>query len=534
MDDVIRRAPLASVLTPVAGRDRARAGLPGPNLHERLAQAVAAQRLSLEYQPVVDLPGGSVRGFEALARWHDPVLGTVPPDQFIPAAERSGLIVALGRWVVRTACRAASDWVGRPDAAPPTVAVNVSPLQLADDSFVADVKHALHGSGLSPDRLCLEITETAAIRDLVDTGRRLSELTALGVRLALDDFGTGYASLTMLRSLPFDVVKIDRSFIADVAANASDAVLVRLIIDAAHALGRKVCAEGIETPGQARQVIAVGADMAQGWLYGKPEPDSPQLRRAVLAPAHDAVLGSGRAAELALGSSDELVVIMTPGLVITYASSNSTDIVGHPPSELIGTHLSDYVQLDPAHAAECAIDANGVVEEREVITQVRHGDGTHRWLATRSQLLFNDDGTIREVLSVSRDVTETVRARIALRDSELQFTHVFDGALFGMALSTPDGRLIRVNRAFADLLGYVPDQLLEHTVADITPPEYRDPDSVNTARLIDGEVPHVDVTKMYLHAQGHHVPVQVRAILIRTGDDPPRILAHILPTATEA
>src|SRR5689334_23709339 len=109
MDDVMRRAPVASVLT--LGPDRTDAGGPGPDLDERLAQAVATQRLSLEYQPVVDLPVGSVRGFEALARWHDPVLGTVPPDLFIPAAERTGLIVALGRWVLRTACRTASEWV---------------------------------------------------------------------------------------------------------------------------------------------------------------------------------------------------------------------------------------------------------------------------------------------------------------------------------------------------------------------------------------------------------------------------------------
>ena len=275
-------------------------------LEARLRSAVADERLSLHYQPVVDLPDGSLLGYEALVRWHDPDLGPIGPSRFVPLAERSSLIVELGTWVLRTACTTAASWVARPGAPAPSVSVNVSPRQLMDDTFPARVTQALADAGLAPERLCLEITETAAIQDLEDTRARLAEVTALGVRLALDDFGTGYASLTMLRSLPFDVVKIDRSFVANVTTSAADAVLVRLIIDAAHALGQRVCAEGIETVEQARQLITLGADHAQGWLYGRPEPDSPALRARMCEAATDAGVDRSHPA-LLLGASDELV-----------------------------------------------------------------------------------------------------------------------------------------------------------------------------------------------------------------------------------
>lgn len=494
------------------------------DLESRLRRPVADDRLTLHFQPIVDLPLGTVRGFEALVRWDDPQLGAVPPDEFIPVAERSDVIKDLGRWVLRTACRAAARWVSVAPAPAPSVCVNVSAVQLGDDSFVAQVKDVLSETGLDPARLCLEITETAGIGDLHETARRLVELTELGVRLSLDDFGTGYASLTVLRALPLDIVKIDRSFVTGVAGNATDAVLVRLIVDAAHALGRKVCAEGVETADQARQVTAIGADMAQGWFYGVPRPDT---HEPVGRPA--AVDLSGVGQRLLLGASDELVMITAHDGMIRYASANSVDILGVPSAQLIGTCDRDYLEafVDPTTGLDR--DPATVVRGSQTTLRLRHPKGSARWLASRSQVLRNDDGSVREVLSVSRDVTETMLARIALRDSDRQFTHAFDDALFGMALSTLDGRLIRVNRAFADLLGYQPQQLLEQTVASITPRGFRDEDTTNTAQLVDGSLESVDVTKRYLHAEGHQIAVRVRAVLIRSGSEEPRILAHILP-----
>jgi diguanylate cyclase (GGDEF)-like protein len=247
-------------------------------MERRLRSAIEYEELTLHYQPVVDLPSGRVTGVEALARWHDADLGNVPPDQFIPLAEETGLIVGLGAWVLATACHQGAAWADGVEPAL-SVAVNVSPVQLAQPGFLDVVLEALSDSGLPPDRLCLEITETAAVSDLPETARVLGELRNRGVRIALDDFGTGHSSLTMLRSLPLDVVKIDRSFVEKVACSDQDAVLVRLVIDMTHTLGLQVCAEGVETPDQARQLIVMGCDLAQGWYFGMPEAPTGHLAR---------------------------------------------------------------------------------------------------------------------------------------------------------------------------------------------------------------------------------------------------------------
>ncbi len=160
-------------------------------MERRLRATLSEAALTLHYQPQVELPSGRVIGFEALARWDDPELGRVGPDEFVPLAERTGLIFDLGRWVLDTACAEAARWQGEAGGGAPTVSVNVSPLQLAQRGLVADVAKALTRSGLSAARLCIEITETAAITDLEETAGRLDELRSLGVRLALDDFGTG-------------------------------------------------------------------------------------------------------------------------------------------------------------------------------------------------------------------------------------------------------------------------------------------------------------------------------------------------------
>jgi diguanylate cyclase (GGDEF)-like protein len=246
-------------------------------LERRLRAAIHAGGLHVHYQPLVSLPSGRVLGVEALARWHDDELGDVPPTEFVAVAEDTGLVLDLGRWVLRAACAQAATWPGGFDGRVPIVAVNVSAVQLAEPTFTDDVVGALEASGLPADRLSLEITETAAIEDVDETARRLQRLRDLGVRIALDDFGTGHASLRMLRRLPVHVVKIDRSFVAGVASDPADAVLVRLVVDAAHALGISVCAEGIEDLEQARHLLAMGCDTAQGWLFGRPQAVTPAL-----------------------------------------------------------------------------------------------------------------------------------------------------------------------------------------------------------------------------------------------------------------
>ncbi|WP_165372882.1 putative bifunctional diguanylate cyclase/phosphodiesterase [Pengzhenrongella frigida] len=285
LDVLLKQADIAMYRAKEHGRGRAeqyrpemRTGLEATettqarrHMERALRTAIENGALAVHYQPVVELPSGRITGVEALARWNDPVLGNVPPDQFIPLAETTGLILDLGEWVLRAACHQAARHTSgvQRDL---TVSVNVSPVQLAQPGFVDVVMGALADSGLPARRLCVEVTETAAISNLAETTARLCELRRRGVQIALDDFGTGHSSLTMLRGLPLSIVKIDRSFVAKVTRSAQDAVLVRLVIETAHTLGLRVCAEGIEDAEQAQQLVAMGCDLAQGWYFGMPEP----------------------------------------------------------------------------------------------------------------------------------------------------------------------------------------------------------------------------------------------------------------------
>jgi diguanylate cyclase (GGDEF)-like protein len=253
-------------------------------LEAELRIALAEEQFVLHYQPIVDLGSRRVVGTEALIRWQHPVAGLLSPGDFITAAEQSGLIVPLGAWVIRTACKQTADWqLSDPDSAPITVAVNLSPRQLLDRTLVATVAEALHESGLDPSSLCLEITEGSVIKDFDATMPTLNALRTLGVSLALDDFGTGYSSLSYLKQLPVTSVKIDRSFVGDLEANASNGQIVLAIIELAHALGMSVTAEGAETVEQLAALKAMRSDMAQGYLLGRPmEPQD--IRATVIGP----------------------------------------------------------------------------------------------------------------------------------------------------------------------------------------------------------------------------------------------------------
>ena len=484
-------------------------------MERRLRQAIESRSLELHYQPVVSLPSAQVTGVEALARWTDAELGRVAPDRFIPLAERTGLIVDLGRWVLQTACREAAGWATGPSGLPPTVAVNVSPVQLAQRGFIDDVTAALTDSGLAPDRLCLEITETAAITDLAATAARLAQVRDLGVRLALDDFGTGHSALSLLRALPVHLVKIDRSFIERVASDTADAVLARLVIEAAHSLGRRVCAEGVETAEQAQQLVAMGCDSAQGWLFGRPEPASARLAQRLSSRA----LAEPLAAEAVLPlGNDELVLVTTPGRIVTYASASSQAVLGRLPHEITGTDLTSSFYPDAAPA--------GPWDDGTAVHRVRHRDGSVRWLESTTRRLTGDDGQVREVLSVSRDVTATVQARRALTDSEQMFRHAFDDAPIGMTLTGTDGRLVRVNKAFATLLGTTTEALAGRRVLDLTAAG----DRSAVSGLFTEDIGVTELAVRLLGADGAAVPVRVRVSAVRDDDGrATSVVGHVLP-----
>ena len=244
---------------------------------------LAAGEFVLHYQPVLSLVTGQVQGYEALIRWHRPGHGLVPPDDFIPIAERSTLICDVDRWVLDVATRQLVQWRrDDPAAADLTVAVNISGRHLASPGVVDDVVSALARSGLPASALVVEITETVLV-DRVCTADRLQELRALGVGVSIDDFGTGYTSIGQLQHLSVDTLKIDKSFLSSPDPGTSE--LVRLMINAAHAFGLKVVAEGIEDAGQLAQLRALACDSGQGYLFSRPQPVADLPPAAALSPA---------------------------------------------------------------------------------------------------------------------------------------------------------------------------------------------------------------------------------------------------------
>jgi len=229
--------------------------------------AAAAGQLSLVFQPQADAHTGAIKGFEALLRWNHPIHGFVPPAKFIPAAEACGAIDAIGAFVLRRALEQASKWPSHL-----RVAVNVSPAQIVLADFAHVVERALQESGVDPSRLEIEVTESLFIYDADTALQTLNRLKALGVSVAMDDFGTGYSSLGTLRSFPFDRIKIDRSFVGDMVSNKDAAAIVNSIMSLGRAIGRRVIAEGVETPAQLDLLRRQGCNEVQGYLIGKPLP----------------------------------------------------------------------------------------------------------------------------------------------------------------------------------------------------------------------------------------------------------------------
>jgi diguanylate cyclase (GGDEF)-like protein/PAS domain S-box-containing protein len=543
LDVLLKQADIAMYRAKEHGRGRAehyspqmRTGLEATettqarrHMERALRTAIETGGLAVHYQPVVELPSGRITGVEALARWNDPVLGNVPPDQFIPLAETTGLILDLGEWVLRAACtQAVTTTSGVQQHL--VVAVNVSPVQLAQPGFVDVVMSALADSGLPASRLCVEVTETAAIANLAETTARLWELRRCGVQIALDDFGTGHSSLTMLRTLPLTIVKIDRSFVAKVARSAQDAMLVRLVIETAHTLGLQVCAEGIEDADQAQQLVAMGCDTAQGWYFGMPKPPSERLTRKLSSTRPAVMFDVTAPPPVPFGAADELILVTSTDRTITYASSTSQAMVGWTPQSLLGTNILDH--LHPDSAAHIASLPQAHRHHGRATHRVRHRDGSWLWLDTTTKALRNDHGAVVEVMSVCRDVTATTNAQDALANSEAKFRHAFDDAPTGMTLTGLDGTILTVNAAFADLVGRTASELVGGNVADLTHPDDRGHDTDNLADLRSGNATAHHVTKRYLDADGNNVEANVRAAVVNDRQGRPAyVIAHITPAA---
>jgi EAL domain-containing protein (putative c-di-GMP-specific phosphodiesterase class I) len=240
-------------------------------LAAELRLAIKNSELFVLYQPVFDLRSGSMLGAETLVRWRHADRGVISPAEFIPVAERRGLIGAIGDFVLNEACRQIAAWTSA-DTCPEqlTIGVNVSGRELRDPELVKRVAATLNRHGVAPSRLVLEITESVMLGELGAAHRAIEGLAELGVRIALDDFGTGYSTLAHLRQLQTDILKIDRSFVSQLGAQSRDREIIAAVTGMAHALGMTVVAEGVETEAQRDELTAIGCDAAQGYLFARP------------------------------------------------------------------------------------------------------------------------------------------------------------------------------------------------------------------------------------------------------------------------
>jgi diguanylate cyclase (GGDEF)-like protein len=267
-------------------------------LEVELRRALEHDELRVYYQPIVTLESGRVLEVEALVRWLHPTHGVIPPARFIPIAEETGLIVPLGAWVLREACRQVSVWQRELAADPPMLlSVNLSARQFVDSALVQQVSEALSEAELPASCLKLELTESMLLGNGPSIIARLEELRALGVRLAIDDFGTGYSSLAYLKRFPVDIIKIDRSFIDGLGRDPENAAIVRNIVSLAQTLGLAVTGEGIETDDQRAQLQALGCEQGQGYYFARPLPGAELgeiLGRTQYLPADAPEAGSGQ------------------------------------------------------------------------------------------------------------------------------------------------------------------------------------------------------------------------------------------------
>ena len=279
MSELLKQADLAMYQAKAAGRNAVRFFDPGDagggdgerRARDRPAPGLGEHQLKIEYQPQVGMDG-RMTGVEALLRWEHPARGVVPPDQFIPTAEETSLILPIGHWVLESACAQLAAWARRPDRAHLSIAVNVSVRQFRHPEFIDEVMDCVRRTGIAPDRLKLELTESLLADHPEAAVAKMRNLKDMGVRLSVDDFGIGYSSLSYLKRLPIDELKIDRGFVKDILTDGNDAAIAGTIIGLCRNLGLEVIAEGVETEEQRDFLARQGCHRYQGYLFCRPLP----------------------------------------------------------------------------------------------------------------------------------------------------------------------------------------------------------------------------------------------------------------------
>jgi len=458
------RAEIYTPRTVAPNGTQSRRGTDDPALGRGLRDALNEGGLRLRYRPKVDLLSGEVLELEALIQWPQPSGATLGTVELAALAERTGLIGPLDEWALHEACRQAGRWDRHAtDGTPgPVVAVNIRPAELVDPDFFAALADIMSTSGLQPARLSLEIAETGMKSDRTELVSALHRLHDTGLHLTMDGFGAGASSLTLMRRLPLDWVKIDEELIGRVDVEPADAVLVRLVIESAHSLGLQVCAEGVHRHAQLEQLAAIGCDAAQGDLLGAAvEPalvdNRTRVVNTIITPAQTRPL---------LGSRGQLTTLVDAAGKFTYVCAESISMLGYHPSELVGTAAMDLVApeyRDRVLGPFLSNDGSGITPSHPLL----HKNGTAVWMESTHQTIRDPETLrMRQVIATSVDVSARVRAEAELADRAQRLQGAFDSAPHGAVVLTPQGTVLEVNTALLQLLDQTKAEMLGSSFHD--------------------------------------------------------------------
>lgn len=513
-------------------KDEARERL---QLESALRYAIEEDQLTVHYQPKVWIEDGSIYGAEALVRWERPGHGLISPGDFIPLAEKTGLIVPLGRQVLETACRQLKEWQEQcPDRSSLTVCVNVSPKQFSDSTLADDVDRVLKETGIRPETLILEITESSAMEDTESNRDTLRSLKALGVCVSIDDFGKGYSSLIYLKDLPVDTLKIDRAFIDGLDADTGNMAITSAIITLAHTLGLKVVAEGVETIEQLANLQELGGDLAQGFYFSKPLParemgellygnsplGSSDIRRTTKAFGYFAQ--SKQASERA-DLLNRAVAATTSGVVITdhtqpdgpiiYLNETFEEITGYSAEDTLGYNCRFLHVEDREQPALYGLrDAIREGKEHSCVLRNYRKDGTMFWNELNISPVHDKEGRITNFVGIQNDVTERVRRQQEVQRNEEQLrAMLIEYSSDIITILEADGTIRYQSPGAEGTSNYNPDEINGATIFDFIHPEDHERAATEFDKILSTPGASAPVEIRYRYADGSWRPVEALA-----------------------
>ena len=458
--------------------------------HQGARQAIANGEFAPYFQPIVVLRTGQLRGFELLARWNHPERGCVQPDEFVPQAEGDGWLDLLTGELLRKGFSAATCL---PDTL--VLAVNVSAFQLHNRALPDQIRGIAESSGFPLDRLVIEITESALNHDMELASTIARELKAMGCKLALDDFGTGYSSLTHLQSLPFDELKVDRSFVSAMTEKRESRKIVAAVVGLGQSLGFTTVAEGVETREQAEMLLWLGCELGQGWLYGMPVPADELAASVAVSPTIVSPSfwreGSGRDSR---GMPDTLpaqrlaqlqavydgapvgLAFLDPNLRYVNINRRLADINGHPIEEHVGRMVPEMIPelfplVEPYIRRALAGEAIPGVE----VTQPASGPNPGNTILLSYEPARDEAGEVVGVSVALVDVTSLKRAEAAQRESEENFRHMIELLPQIPWIIDPEGRALDVSQRWLEITGMTDDQWRGFGWLEALHPEDRQP-----------------------------------------------------------